>query len=59
MGHVSRLTKYSLRHKGHFLGFMSAALVATIFNLFTPIILVTIIDSVIPSGQQDLLILYA
>jgi ATP-binding cassette subfamily B protein len=38
---------------------MSAALVATIFNLFTPIILVTIIDSVIPSGQQDLLILYA
>ena len=59
MGHIARLTKYALKHKGHFIGFMSAAAVATIFNLWTPLILVDIVDLVTTGTAYDTLIFLA
>ncbi len=46
MGYIFRLTKYALRHKGKFIGFMSAASAATFFNLITPLVLKDIVDQV-------------
>ncbi len=46
MGHIARLTRYALKHKRHFIGFMSIASVATLFNLFTPLVLRDIVDQV-------------
>lgn len=59
MGYVSRLTRYALRYRGHFFGFLASAGVATIFNVLTPLILVVIIDSVIPAAQYDLIMTYS
>ncbi|MFX1604115.1 MAG: ABC transporter ATP-binding protein [Promethearchaeota archaeon] len=59
MGYVSRLTVYALKHKGHFMGFLAAAAVGTLFNVLTPLVLVEIIDSVIPTAQYDLIITYS
>ncbi|MHA2432328.1 MAG: ABC transporter ATP-binding protein [Candidatus Thorarchaeota archaeon] len=59
MGYVSRLTAYALKHRGHFIGFLAAAAVGTLFNVLTPLVLVEIIDSVIPTAQYDLIITYS
>jgi len=56
MGYMSRLVRYSLRHKGLFFGFLTAAGIGIIFNLLTPIVLVDIIDNVIYGGQYDQLV---
>ncbi|MHA2602657.1 MAG: ABC transporter ATP-binding protein [Candidatus Thorarchaeota archaeon SMTZ1-83] len=58
MGYVSRLTSYALKHRGHFIGFLAAAGVGTLFNVLTPLVLVEIIDSVIPTAQYDMIITY-
>jgi ATP-binding cassette subfamily B protein len=59
MGYASRLTAYALKHRGHFIGFLAAAAVGTLFNVLTPLVLVEIIDSVIPTAQYDLIITYS
>ncbi len=59
VGHIARLTGYALRHKAHFAGFMSAAAVATVFNLLTPLVLVRIIDTVVPSQKLALIVPHA
>ncbi|UCE10487.1 MAG: ABC transporter ATP-binding protein [Candidatus Thorarchaeota archaeon] len=59
MGHISRLTKYALKHRGHFVGFMSTALVATIFNLYTPLVLVEIVDLATAGAAYSTLLLFA
>lgn len=56
MGYMSRLVGYSLRHKTLFFGFLTAAGIGIMFNLFTPIVLVGIIDNVIYGGQYDQLV---
>jgi ATP-binding cassette subfamily B multidrug efflux pump len=59
MGHIARLTKYALKHKGHFVGFMSAAVVATIFNLYTPLLLVEIVDLAEAGSAYGTILLFA
>ncbi|MGQ4912234.1 MAG: ABC transporter ATP-binding protein [Candidatus Thorarchaeota archaeon] len=58
MGYVQRLTKYSLRHKALFFGFLTCAAIGTMFNLFTPLILVTVVDYVILGNHIDQLVPY-
>ncbi|MGQ4871207.1 MAG: ABC transporter transmembrane domain-containing protein [Candidatus Thorarchaeota archaeon] len=59
MGYVSRLTRYPLRRKRLFFGFLGAAGVGTLFNVATPLVMAYIIDVVIPSSAYDLLLPYA
>ncbi len=56
MGYMTRLVRYSLRHKGLLFGFLTAAGIGTIFNLLTPIVLVNIIDTVVYGGYYDQLV---
>jgi ATP-binding cassette subfamily B protein len=58
MGHMRRLLGYSLRHKALFFGFLAAAGIGTIFNLATPTVLVTIVDTVILEANFPLLVPY-
>ncbi len=59
MGYIWRLTQYPLRHKRLFFGFLVSATIGTAFNVLTPSVLSTIIDSVIPSADPALLIPYS
>ncbi len=59
MDYVSRLTSYALKHRGHFIGFLAASAAGTIFNVLTPLVLVEIIDSVIPTARYDLITTYS
>ncbi len=59
MAYIWRLTKYPLRHKKLFFGFLTAATIGTAFNVITPSVLSVIIDSVIPTTDYSLLIAYA
>lgn len=56
MGHIRRLTGYSLRNKRLFFGFIIAAGIGNIFNLITPLVTVHIIDNVILANQLDQLV---
>ena len=56
LGHIRRLTGYSLRNKRLFIGFLLAAAIGNIFNLVTPLVTVHIIDNVILTEQLDQLI---
>ena len=56
MGHIKRLTGYSLRTKRLFFGFLLAAGIGNIFNLVTPLVTVHIIDNIILADQLDQLI---
>ncbi len=56
MGHIVRLTRYLLRHKGLFFGFLAAAGIGTVFNVVTPLVTRTIIDVVIPRKQYEALL---
>ena len=58
MGHISRLTSYALRRKKLFFGFLTASAIGTAFNLFTPLVMIEIVDLVILGNQLDLLIPY-
>jgi ATP-binding cassette subfamily B protein len=59
MGYMIRLTGYALKQRSLFIGAMLAAGLGVAFNTITPLVLVTIIDSVIPSVQYNLLLPYA
>jgi ABC-type multidrug transport system fused ATPase/permease subunit len=59
MGYMIRLTGYALKQRSLFMGAMTAAGLGVLFNTITPLVLVTIIDSVIPSVQYNLLLPYA
>ena len=56
MGHIRRLIEYSLRHKGLLFGYLASAGIGTVFNLFTPLVLIHIIDNVILADNLDQLI---
>ena len=56
MGYVSRLTRYPLRRKRLFFGFLGAAGVGTLFNVATPLVMAYIIDVIIPSSAYELLL---
>ncbi|MHA1136565.1 MAG: ABC transporter ATP-binding protein [Candidatus Thorarchaeota archaeon] len=56
MGHIRRLTGYSLRNKRLFIGFLLAAGIGNIFNLVTPLVTVHIIDNIILADQLDQLV---
>ncbi len=58
MGHISRLTGYAMRRKKLFFGFLTASAIGTAFNLFTPLVMIEIVDMVILGNQLDLLIPY-
>ncbi len=58
MGHMRRLLSYSLRHKALFFGFLACAGIGTAFNLMTPGVLVSVIDTVILSADFTLLLPY-
>lgn len=58
MGYVWRLTKYALKHWGHFIGYLACAGIGSLFNVLTPLVLVSIIDDVLPSGQYELILPY-
>ncbi|TXT56428.1 MAG: conserved membrane protein of unknown function [Candidatus Thorarchaeota archaeon] len=59
MGYVSRLTSYALKHKPLFFGFLISAIIGTIFNLLTPLVIVDIIDVAIPTGDYNVVIQFA
>jgi len=54
-----RLTGYVFKHPGLFIGAMAAAGTGVVFNTLSPLVLVVIIDSVIPTAQYDLVLPYA
>jgi len=56
LGHIRRLTGYSLRNKRLFIGFILAAGIGNVFNLVTPLVTVHIIDNIILANQLDQLI---
>ncbi|MFW9844313.1 MAG: ABC transporter ATP-binding protein, partial [Candidatus Thorarchaeota archaeon] len=56
LGHIRRLTGYSLRNKSLFFGFIIAAGIGNIFNLITPLVTVHIIDNIILANQLDQLV---
>ncbi len=58
MGHIRRLIGYSLKRRGLFLGFLSAAAIGTVFNLLTPLVMVEIVDGVLLGNQLDILLPY-
>ncbi|MFW9806072.1 MAG: ABC transporter ATP-binding protein [Candidatus Thorarchaeota archaeon] len=58
MGHIRRLMGYSLRRKKLFFGFLLAAAIGTVFNLFTPLVMVELVDNVFDAGQLNLLLPY-
>ena len=58
LGHIRRLTGYSLRNKSLFFGFLIAAGIGNIFNLVTPLVTVHIIDNIILANQLDQLVPY-
>ncbi|TFG32815.1 ABC transporter ATP-binding protein [Candidatus Thorarchaeota archaeon] len=58
MGHIRRLTGYALRRRGLFFGYLTSAGIGTIFNLFTPLVLIRIVDIAILDGRLNLLLPY-
>jgi ABC-type multidrug transport system fused ATPase/permease subunit len=58
LGHIRRLTGYSLRNRSLFFGFLLAAGIGNVFNLVTPLVTVYIIDDIILADQLDQLISY-
>ncbi|NWF95002.1 MAG: ATP-binding cassette domain-containing protein [Candidatus Thorarchaeota archaeon] len=56
MGYITRLTRYPLRHRRLFFGYLALAGIGTAFSVLTPLVIREIIDVVIPSARyQDLL----
>lgn len=58
IGYVWRLTKYALKHWGHFIGYLACAGLGSLFNVLTPIVLTGVIDDVLPTGQYELILPY-
>ncbi len=58
MGHIRRLTGYALRRKKLFFGYLTSAVIGTIFNLLTPLVLIDIVDVAILGNQLNLLLPY-
>jgi len=49
MGYILRLTRYPLKYKGLFAAYLLAAVVGSVFNVLSPLVIQQIVDVVVPN----------